>query len=181
MEYGCLSYFGASKTHLAKLDAVQRKAERICGCNFESLQGRRDAASFGLICKLLDDGGRGDLNLFKPDFSNASNRTRTRDGTSQDIKLKPVWNAKSLDSFKNSFRGSADRVFSKVPQEILAKGKEFGWKKVMKSGQRVLSGKTSATQPNSSKSSKKCTLDHTNTKVADLYQAQMKRDCMFRG
>jgi hypothetical protein len=180
MEYGCLSYFGASKTHLAKLDAVQKRAERICGCKFESLQGRRDAASFGLICKLLDDGGRGDLNLFKPELSNASGG-KTRSSTSQDIKLKPIWNAKSLDSFKNSFRGSADRVFSKVPQEILARGKEVGWKKVMKSGQRVLSGKTSTTQSSSSKPSTKCTQASTNAKVADQYQAQMKQDLMFRG
>ena len=45
----------AAPTHLAKLDRVQRTAEKICNCNFESLESRREAAVFSIIYKLLDE------------------------------------------------------------------------------------------------------------------------------
>ena len=70
LEFGCLQYMAAAPTHLQKLDTVQRMAERICGCSFEELAGsyRRDAAAFGLACKLLDGECRGDLQFFKPEL-----------------------------------------------------------------------------------------------------------------
>ena len=56
MEYGMLNYMSAAPTHLARPDRVQRTAEKICSCNFESLESRREAAVFNLICKLMASG-----------------------------------------------------------------------------------------------------------------------------
>ena len=70
MERGMLNYMSAAPTHhathLARLDRVQRIAEEICSCNFESLKSRRGAAVFNLICKLLDGGCVEPLQKFKP-------------------------------------------------------------------------------------------------------------------
>lgn len=60
MEYGNLAYMSAAKTTLARLDAVQHTAERICNLTFQPLSGRREAAAFGMLCKMLDGQVRGD-------------------------------------------------------------------------------------------------------------------------
>ena len=54
MEFGSMEYIAAAPTHLAKLDRVQRAAEKLCGCTFQTLTDRREAAVFSLVCKLLD-------------------------------------------------------------------------------------------------------------------------------
>ena len=55
MEYGNASYNGAAKSHLVRLDAVQARAEKLTGgALFQPLGQRRDAACFGLLCKILD-------------------------------------------------------------------------------------------------------------------------------
>ena len=51
---------------MARLDRVQRIAEKMCSCNFESLESRREAAVFSLICKLLDEECVEPLQKFKP-------------------------------------------------------------------------------------------------------------------
>jgi hypothetical protein len=141
MEYGCLQYMSASQVHIAKLDTVQRMAERICGCNFEPLEGRRRAAAFGLTCKLLDGECRGGLQDFKPEVVVQSGGGRTRGEAAQQIKITPNTTTQSLNSFKRSFRGSVHHVFAEVPQDIIKTGMEDGWRKVMKNGQRMLSGR----------------------------------------
>ena len=45
LEYGSVVYMGASGTNLAKLDRVQKSAERIGGFTIESLSSRREAAT----------------------------------------------------------------------------------------------------------------------------------------
>ena len=56
MEYNSVSWMGAAKSHLEKLDRVQRSAERIGGFTIEHLQARResDAAAVSLALKMLD-------------------------------------------------------------------------------------------------------------------------------
>ena len=66
MEYGMLNYTSVAPTHLAKPDRVRRTAEKICNCNFESLESRREAAVFSIICKLLDEDCVAPLQKFKP-------------------------------------------------------------------------------------------------------------------
>jgi hypothetical protein len=138
LEFGCLQYMAAAPTHLHKLDTVQRMAERICGCSFEALAGRREAAAFGLACKLLDGECRGDLQCFKPELM-VVEEGRTRGASAQGVCLKRTSTAGSLDGFKRSFQGSVDAIFAKVPQDILQDGLKDGWRKVMKAGQRALS------------------------------------------
>lgn len=139
MEYGCLHYMGAAPVHLKKLDQVQRAAERMCGCKFEqSLSGRREAAAFGLACKLLDGKGRGRLQDFTLEFEETA-KGRTRNSTKQGIKLVSRTDTKSLGSFARGFEGSIEAVFEKVPQELLEKGPETGWSSIMKTGQRTIS------------------------------------------
>jgi hypothetical protein len=66
LEYGSIQFMGAADTHLHKLDAVQRTAERIGRFQVESLQSRREAAAISLTFKLLDGRGRGVLKNFVP-------------------------------------------------------------------------------------------------------------------
>jgi len=61
LEYGHLLYYGAANTHLCGLDSLQHRAEGICSTTFSSLSSYRQAAAFGLICKLLDGEGCGNL------------------------------------------------------------------------------------------------------------------------
>ena len=49
--------------------------------------------------------------------------------------------SRSLDVFSRSFEGSIDGIFDKIPTELKEKGEKDGWKKIMKQGQRILSGK----------------------------------------
>ena len=58
-------YMGASDTNLAKLDRVQKSAERIGGFTIESLSSRREAAAVSLALDLLDGEGYGELQQHK--------------------------------------------------------------------------------------------------------------------
>ena len=66
LEYGNVLYMGADKTHLEKLDTVQRAAERLGGFKVESLKCRREAAALALALKLLDGKSRLGLNKYAP-------------------------------------------------------------------------------------------------------------------
>ena len=66
MQFGSLEYIAATPTHLAKLDRVQRAAEQMCDCTFDSRAGRREAAVFSLVCKLLDEECVQPLQKFAP-------------------------------------------------------------------------------------------------------------------
>jgi len=68
LEYGHLLYFGAAKSHLERLDALQRRAAGICHDTFPSLESHRCAAGIGLTCRLLDGEGRGNLQSLRPHF-----------------------------------------------------------------------------------------------------------------
>ena len=69
MEYGNLEYMVAAPSTLQKLDRVQAAAEKLGGFKVESLEARRDASLVGLLFKLLDGKGRGQLNNFKPEVA----------------------------------------------------------------------------------------------------------------
>ena len=139
MEYGCLQYMSASPTHTAKLDQVQRTAERICGCEFnQTLHSRREAAAFGLACKLLDGKGRGKLQDFTPHLKIRC-QGRTRKHASECIKVVSKTNSNSLDSFIRGFEGQVEFIFDKIPQEMLKRGQDKDWKSIMKIGQRIIS------------------------------------------
>jgi len=60
---------GAAVSYLSKLDAVQKKAEKLSDCTFPSLHSHREASAVGLFCKVLDFRGRGPLQQFCPAFA----------------------------------------------------------------------------------------------------------------
>ena len=59
----------AAPATLQKLDRVQVTAGKLGGFKVESLEARRDASLVGLLFKLLDGKGRGQLNNFKPEVT----------------------------------------------------------------------------------------------------------------
>jgi hypothetical protein len=142
MEYGGLEYMSAAETHLAKLDAVQHSAQKICSSVFEDLSCRREASVFGMLCKMLDGEVRGDLKDFIPQFASAQHNRRGRSAAvNTSLALTDLSQSTSLLQYERSFCGIAPKVFKKIPEELIQKGKEGGWRKIMKKGQRFLCGR----------------------------------------
>ena len=145
-----LNYMSAAPTHLAKLDRVQRTAEKICNCNFESLESRREAAVFSLICKLLDEECVAPLQKFKPVLITTTPeavadrpKLRSREGLAQGLRLECKQDKLrdfSLNNYKWSWQGQSARVFAKVPEDLLQRGAAGEWSGVRASGKRELNG-----------------------------------------
>ena len=74
LEYGHLLYFGAARGYLNLLDVLQCWAASVCHSNFPSLECRRHAAAIGLLCRLLDGEGHGDLQSLLPSFITSVSR-----------------------------------------------------------------------------------------------------------
>ena len=55
LEHGHLRWEAAAATHLEKLNRIQNKAIRETGAKLQTLESRREAGSYGLLCKMLDD------------------------------------------------------------------------------------------------------------------------------
>ena len=131
MEYGNVVYMGAADSHLAKLDRVQKSAEQIGNFTVESLECRREAAAISLALKLLDNQGRGRLQDHKPKLIDVKTIRFSRH-TSNGLKLQSVIKAKSLDVYKRGFFGVVPVIWNRIPQSIIAKGKERGWLSIKK-------------------------------------------------
>ena len=150
MEFGSLEYIAAAPTHLAKLDRVQRAAERICDCTFDSLAGRREAAVFSLVCKLLDEECVQPLQNFAPKLAikeaiEDGPKTRQRTVAEDDNSLRLENKADQLRSFsihtyKYSWQGQAPQILDKVPSDLKTKGAEGSWSKVKSAGKEILNG-----------------------------------------
>ena len=140
MEYGCLEYMIAAPTHLAKLDRVQVVTEKLGGFSVKPLCERRDASLIGLMFKLLDGDGRGQLHDFAPTVVNLQPAHQGRH-TQTGLQLVEMSNSKSLSTFNRSILGRAPKVWSKLPQHLITQGLENGWQTVTKKCQRFLTGK----------------------------------------
>ena len=131
MEYGLLVYFGATEGNLAKLDAIQSSAERLCKTKFRPLSDRRDAAAFGLICKLLDGECVDQLQGLAPQLLEVpAQRVSQRVGSSggpqlvNPSKRHETGLTKShnrLKTFSRSLPGQLHRVFADVPEDVRAR------------------------------------------------------------
>jgi len=151
MEYGLLVYFGATEGNLAKLDAIQSSAERLCETKFRPLSDRRDAAAFGLICKLLDGECVDQLQGHAPQLLEVpAQRVSQRVGSSggpqlvNPSKRHETGLTKShnrLKTFSRSLPGQLHRIFADVPEDVRARGVTEGWRAAMKPGQSFLGGK----------------------------------------
>jgi len=71
-EYGHL-YFGAAKSHLDHLDALQHQAAGNCHRTIPSIKSHRHAAVIGLTYRLLDE-GHGNFKFFIPEFVTTATR-----------------------------------------------------------------------------------------------------------
>ena len=138
IEYGMLNYMSAAPTHLARLERVQRTAEETCSCNFESLESRREAAVFSLICKLLDEECVEPLQKFKlvlittaPEAVGGIGlinfEVKRRAGLAQGVEAgvqtrQVTCTGFLLNNYKWSWQGQSARVIPKVPEDLLQRG-----------------------------------------------------------
>ena len=140
LEYGHHLYFSAAKSHLKRLDTLQRQAADIYHDTFPSLESRQCAAGIELTYLLLDGEGHGNLQSFCPHF--ATNVTR-RSSRLNDL-LDPAWACrlhnpvtfKSLDCFCRSWHAVIPAVWDTLPASLLLQGHIAGWRSVMKALQR---------------------------------------------
>ena len=153
MEYGCVSYLGAAPSHLKRLDATQLRAEKLTGFEFQPLASRREAACFGLLCKLLSGECVEPLQQMCPDFKLEQNcggaesdeligpnSTRSsRNKLQVTDMIGKLRSGTSLEPFRRSFIAQAHNIFNKIPEDIKQRGEEKGWMTVLKDGQRFLS------------------------------------------
>ena len=147
MEFGNASYIGAAPTNLAPLDAVQQRAEKLSGIKMQSLSFRREAACFGLICKILDGecvqlviDAFFDLKLV--DNPEARGRGASK---AHITNMKHTLRKTSLNTFKRCFIARAHDIFDKMPGHLIDRGIQDGWtcsvenaESVIKSGQKFL-------------------------------------------
>ena len=127
---------------------MQRTTEKLCNCNFESLETRREAAVFSNICKSLDAECVAPLQKFKPvlitttpkavaDRHNLRSRERLAQGLRLECKQDKLWDF-SLNKHKWSWQGQSARAFAKVPEDLLQRGAAGEWSGVRTSGKREL-------------------------------------------
>ena len=74
LEYGNILYTGAASSHLQCLDHLQNRIQQTCCSTFQSLSHHRDAAIIGLVCRLLNGEGRGNLQDYCPRFCRVDSR-----------------------------------------------------------------------------------------------------------
>jgi hypothetical protein len=142
IEYGLIEYRAAAPSNLAKLDEIQHSAEKLCETKFTPLGDRRDAAAFGLLCKLLEGECIGQLQALAPEFDvHVPERfsSRVNDSYYERPRLVDPTHTNSLDSFRRSFACQVHRIFDRIPIEIIHLGQQEGWRMAMKPGQRFLS------------------------------------------
>ena len=129
LEYGNLVYWGAAETHLGKLDAVHNSAISVLKkpSGIPSLESRRRAAALGLTCKLLDGEGRGEMQSLKPQFCSNNRQTLRRskriNQKSHKFQIESVTKAKSLNTFKRTFRGRIPDIWNNLGNNFLYEDK----------------------------------------------------------
>ena len=150
MEYGTvdhvdhlsLAYMGAAPARLQKLDQVQNRAATLCGTTFQSLQGRREAVAYGMLCKQLDDDCVDPVKEWCPKIiKNINHNKRKRNSVKREYRLEPVINVHrkfSLETYKRSYVPQVVNVFDKLPNDIILEGMENGWNNIMKKGRKYL-------------------------------------------
>ena len=109
---------------------------------FQPLGARREAACFGLICKLLDEVCVRPLLDMCPQFqlegvsvNSAMTRRSNVQVTNMIGKLRT---SESLQTFSRSFIAQAHYIFEKLPSDLKTQGLESGWMSILKAGQRFL-------------------------------------------
>jgi hypothetical protein len=133
LEYGNVLYMGAAESHLAKLDQIQSSVEKLGGFKCVPLSVRREIAAVKLALKLLDQDCRRDLNRFAPILIDGQSFNHGHDTMHklQGIQLQPVsFHKYPLNIFLRSYLGSIHVIWSKLPQELIERGEQYGWRKI---------------------------------------------------
>ena len=155
MEYNNVSWMGVAKSHLEKLDRVQRSAERIGNFTLEPLQARREAAAMSMALKMLDGKVQGELKQFTPVLSEPLRLTKKRTRNSlEGIQVVSKVRASSLDVYKRCFLGALPKIWSKIPIDIIRKGERYGWLKIKATCTDFLTGKKKSDKHKKQKISK---------------------------
>ena len=136
LEYGHLLYFGAARGYLKRLDALQCRAASICHSTFPSLESRRCAAVIGLLCRLLDGEGRGDLQSFVPRFVTSAHRRSSRlnnlSDPAQALRLQNPIIFRTLDCYHRSWHSAILSIWNTLPANLLLQDHDMGWRSVLK-------------------------------------------------
>ena len=148
MEYGCIAFMGAAKSHLEKLDRIQNSASKCCGFQIESLQSRREAAAAGLALKLMDGGGHPKLKPFAPNVAKtlSLSRKRTRTTAEASLQLERLTKTTSLGVFERSFLGCIPQIWRKIPHNLIEEGKNTCWLRIKKRVKLWFTGKHKETK-----------------------------------
>ena len=142
LEYGNILYTGAASGHLQRLDHLQNRIQQTCCSTFQSLSHRRNAAIIGLICRLLNGEGRGNLQDYCPRFCHVdshrqSSRLHTWDSAAHLCFIDPC-DFKTLDRFRRSWQVVAVQLWNSLPPNLLLTGATCGWRGVLKQAQRQI-------------------------------------------
>ena len=131
MEFGSVAWMGCAQTHLDKLDRVQASAQKISGFTVPPLQLRREAAAVSFALKMLDGACKGVLNDHVPildyPLKDSVRPSRHKLGG---VQIQSMISAKSLDTTARGFFGALPGIWSRLPQDLTAKGMCFGWLKI---------------------------------------------------
>ena len=76
LQYGSILYLGAAAIHLNRLDHLQSRLEQTCLFIIQPLLSHQNAAIVGLVCRLLDGVGHGNLQTYCPQFSDSNQLPR---------------------------------------------------------------------------------------------------------
>jgi hypothetical protein len=145
LEYGSLAYLSAAPSLVAKLDKIQSAAQKLGNFDAVSLGLRRDASLVGFTLKLLDGRARGQLNDFIPLFSKPDNCRRSSRHFSNSSVIEPTYDFRgTTNMFDRSIEGQISRVWSNLPNALIVRGGQHGWRSITKECQRFLAGKTKA-------------------------------------
>ena len=100
----------------------------------------RHATAIGLLCRLLDGEGRGDLQSFIPHFVTSIPRRSSRLNNLSDLaralRLQNPITFRTLDCYHRSWHGAISSIWNTLPANLLFQGHDMGWHSVLKALQR---------------------------------------------
>ena len=103
-----------------------------------TLSSRREATAMATSLKLLGGRCRGKLQELVPELQCVRSSRMNVGG----LQMVPYPRSKyPLDRFRNSYLGIRHKIWQKIPQEIIRKGTERGWFRIIKQCKKFLINK----------------------------------------
>lgn len=135
-------FMGASATHLDKLDAIQRTAQKLGRFEIESLESRCKAAAVSLALRMLEGDCKPGLSELTPELIDGDcvkhvYNTSYKGHMNSSLQLDPIVLHKcTLDSFRNSFLGAISSIWNELPSELIMLGRKTSWKGIIRKCKR---------------------------------------------